>query len=132
MKSLMKAMTVLFLGMVSVFAVSCGPGDPGSTQVTNQTTTPSASVSQLNVTIFTDTNGFFGFSPKTLAIPVGTTVTWKNSTPVAHTVTSDEGTSFDSGIIPAGGSYKFTFTRAGSFAYHCNIHPYMKATIIVT
>ena len=64
-------------------------------------------------------------------ISVGTTVTWKNTTLVAYTVTSDDGKSFDSGVIPAGNTFTFTFTKAGSYAYHCDIHPYMKATIIV-
>ncbi len=85
----------------------------------------------MNVSIFTDQNGLFGFSPKALTVNVGATVTWKNITSVAHTVTSDDGTSFNSGNVPAGGTFTFTFTKAGSFAYHCDIHPYMKATIVV-
>jgi plastocyanin len=48
---------------------------------------------------------------------------------VPHTVTSDDGTTFDSGTIPVGGTFRHTFTRAGTFPYHCNYHPYMRATI---
>jgi plastocyanin len=129
MRSQMKIVTILFLVVISMVAVSCGPGNQTNQQV--PTSPPSASASQMSVSIFTDQNGLFGFSPKTLTIPVGTTVTWKNTTPVAHTVTSDDGASFDSGIVPASGTFTFTFTKAGSYAYHCNIHPYMKATIIV-
>jgi plastocyanin len=66
-----------------------------------------------------------------MTISVGTTVTWKNGSAVAHTATSDDGTSFDSGAIAAGGSFSFQFTKAGSYAYHCDIHPYMKGTIVV-
>ena len=79
----------------------------------------------------TTINGTFAFSPKTLKITVGTTVVWKNTTTVDHTATSNDGKTFDSGIIAPGGTFKFTFTKAGTFAYHCNIHPFMKATIIV-
>jgi len=83
------------------------------------------------VNIVTDQSGLFGFSPKALTIPVGMTVAWKNTTLVAHTVTSDDGKSFDSGITAAGSTFTFTFTKAGSYAYHRSIHPYMMATIIV-
>ena len=48
---------------------------------------------------------------------------------VPHTITSDDGTTFDSGTIPVGGTFRHTFTRAGTFPYHCNYHPYMRATI---
>src|SRR5712692_537530 len=132
MKSLMKLATFLFLVILSMVAVSCGPGNQAN-QASQQTpiSPPSAAVSQMNVSIFTDQNGLFGFSPKVLTVNVGATVTWKNTTSVAHTVTSDDGTSFNSGIVPAGGTFTFTFTKAGSFAYHCDIHPYMKATIVV-
>ncbi|HJT58136.1 MAG TPA: plastocyanin/azurin family copper-binding protein [Ktedonobacteraceae bacterium] len=76
-------------------------------------------------------NGTFTFSPKTLKITVGTTVTWKNTTTVSHTSTSDTGV-WDSGIIPPGGKFSFKFTTKGTFTYHCNIHPFMMATIIVS
>src|SRR5579875_1460988 len=76
-------------------------------------------------------NGTFTFSPTTLKISVGTTVTWKNLTMVSHTSTSDSGV-WDSGIISPGGKFSFKFTMKGTFTYHCNIHPFMKATIIVS
>jgi amicyanin len=85
--------------------------------------------------IITDSSGSFAFSPATLTIKTGTTVTWKNTTSVPHTVTSDDGKSFDSGtanpIAAQTGTFSFTFTTAGTYAYHCEIHPFMKATIIV-
>ena len=70
------------------------------------------------------------FSPATLTIAVGSTVIWKNTSQVAHTVTSDDGT-FDSGNLPAGGTFRFTFTTPGKFDYTCNYHPWMTGTIIV-
>jgi len=84
--------------------------------------------------IITEVGGSFAFSPATLTIKAGTTVTWKNNTSVSHTVTSDDGKSFDSGTsnpIAAGATFSFTFTKTGTYAYHCEIHPFMKATIIV-
>jgi len=70
------------------------------------------------------------FSPALLTIGVGSTVIWKNTSPVAHTVTSDDGT-FDSGDLPAGGTFRFTFKTAGSFHYTCTYHPWMTGTITV-
>ena len=132
MKSLMKSAAFLFLVVLSMAAVSCGPANQAN-QASQQTPTspPITAASQINVSIFIDQNGLFGFSPKALTVTVGATVTWKNTTSVAHTVTSDDGASFDSGIVPAGGTFTFTFTKAGSYAYHCDIHPYMKATVVV-
>ncbi len=70
------------------------------------------------------------FSPATLTIAVGSTVIWKNTGKIPHTVTSDDGT-FDSGDLPAGGTFRFTFTTSGTFHYGCSYHPYMTGTIIV-
>jgi plastocyanin len=73
----------------------------------------------------------FAFTPGTLTIKVGTTVKWTNQDSVAHTVTSDTGL-FDSGDLAAGDTFSYTFTQAGTFAYHCTMHPSMTATIVVT
>jgi len=81
--------------------------------------------------ITNDSNGSFGFNPSMLTIRAGTTVIWKNVSSVPHTVTSDDGQTFDSGNIAVGGTFKFTFENAGTYSYHCNIHPYMRATIVV-
>jgi plastocyanin len=111
----------------------------GSTPTAAAGTTPTATTAASNgqaVTITTDSSGSFAFSPATLTVKVGTTVTWTNMTQAGHTVTSDDGKSFDSGIsnpiAASGGTYSFTFTKAGTFPYHCQIHPFMKATITVT
>jgi plastocyanin len=74
----------------------------------------------------------FNFSPSTLTILVGTTVTWTNTTGAPHTVTSDTGGVPSSPIIQAsGGTFSFTFTSPGVYQYHCSIHPFMTGTINV-
>ena len=70
------------------------------------------------------------FSVGSLIVASGTTVTWTNNDNVTHTVTADDG-SFDSGNIAAGGTFKHTFSSAGTFNYHCTIHPGMKASVVV-
>lgn len=73
----------------------------------------------------------FGFNPSTLTVKVGDTVSWTNGSGTPHTVTADDG-SFDSGTVNAGTPFQQTFSAAGTFSYHCTIHPSMKATITVT
>jgi plastocyanin len=70
------------------------------------------------------------FSPSTITVSVNTTVIWTNFDQVAHTVTSDTGL-FDSGNIASSNTYSFKFTSAGTFTYHCKIHPSMTGTVIV-
>jgi len=74
----------------------------------------------------------FAFSPASITVPVGTKVTWANKDAAPHTITSDDGTTFDSGNLANGATYSFTFMKAGTFAYHCAIHTSMKGTVIVT
>lgn len=76
----------------------------------------------------------FSFKPSTVTIAVGDTVTWTNQdSGVPHTATSDQGSAvrWDSGLLNTGQSYSFTFHQAGTFTYHCAVHPYMTGTVIV-
>ena len=73
----------------------------------------------------------FAFSQSTLTIKKGDTVKWTNNDGASHTVVSDSGSEINSGTLAPGQSYSHTFNDAGTFAYHCAIHPSMKAKIIV-
>jgi plastocyanin len=70
------------------------------------------------------------FSPATLTIKVGTTVTWTNKDSTTHTVISDNGV-FQSGNMAPNATFTYTFNNAGTFPYHCSIHPSMKGTVVV-
>ena len=72
------------------------------------------------------------FSPTNLTVKVGKTVVWVNKDTVTHTVTSDGSALFDSGFMPTGATFQFTFTTPGTFPYYCTVHPYMTGTIVVT
>lgn len=61
------------------------------------------------------------FQKPVINVTIGTTVTWIYQGTFPHTVTADDG-SFDSGALAAGGSFSFTFTKAGAIAYYCRIH----------
>ena len=72
----------------------------------------------------------FDFSPMTLTVPAGTTVTWKNTDGEPHTVTSVDG-KFRSGALDENDTFKFKFDKPGTYKYVCSIHPKMMAAIIV-
>ena len=68
------------------------------------------------------------FSPSPVTIAVGGSVTWTNNDNTAHTTT---GSTWNSGSIAPGGKYTTTFSTAGSYTYHCSIHPGMTGTVTV-
>jgi plastocyanin len=72
----------------------------------------------------------FSFGPGTITINQGDTVTWVNNGPTPHSATSSSGV-FDTGIFPKGQSRSHTFNEAGTFAYICTPHPFMKGTVVV-
>jgi plastocyanin len=71
------------------------------------------------------------FATKELTVPAGTTVRWVNRDQVPHTSTSDDG-GWESPLLTPGQSFQFTFDQAGRYPYHCVLHPFMTATVIVT
>ncbi len=110
--------------LVLIVAAACsGYGGYGTTPA--PAPAPTTGASQNSVTIAN-----FAFSPATLTVKAGTTVTWTNKDSATHTVTSDTG-AFDSGNVANNATYSYTFGSAGTFAYYCGIHPAMKATVVV-
>jgi plastocyanin len=127
------ALPLLTLLALTVFA-GCGSrsdasGDASSPTATANATvlatnTPDSAVNQVDVSDYQ-------FSPSTLTVKVGTTVTWKGVSG-AHTVTSDDSAPmrFDQSIAE-GGVVTVTFTQAGIYEYHCSVHKSMRGKIIV-
>lgn len=70
----------------------------------------------------------YAFSPATLTVPVGTTVTWTNQDGSNHLV---KFTDAGSERLRKGASYTRTFTAAGRYPYECAIHPSMTGTVVV-
>ena len=69
------------------------------------------------------------FNPASITVTTGATVTWTNNDSTAHTVTFDSGP--DCGQLANGATKSATFSTAGSYAYHCTIHSFMKGTVVV-
>lgn len=76
------------------------------------------------------TMGDLFFSPSSVAVAVGDTVTWHNTGQAPHNATADDG-SFKTPTLNNGQSASHTFTQAGTFSYICTIHPNMKGTVRV-
>lgn len=72
----------------------------------------------------------FAFGPASVNVNVGDTVTWTNQDGVTHTATAAGG-AFNTGPIANGESATVTFDQAGTFTYHCSIHPSMTGTVVV-
>jgi len=72
----------------------------------------------------------FAYHDNTVTIHTGDTVLFVNDDGDAHTVTAAD-KSYDSGGLDTGQTWAHTFTKAGTYAYFCALHPYMKATIVV-
>lgn len=70
------------------------------------------------------------FQPPSITVDAGTTVTWLNKDSVPHSATGDNG-AFDTDTFANGESRSYTFTSAGTYAYHCVIHTRMRGTVTV-
>ena len=72
----------------------------------------------------------FKFTPASLTVS-GTRIPVANHDSTAHTVTADDGHSFDTGNIDPGSSATVTVSKPGTYKYHCSIHPFMHGTFVV-
>lgn len=99
------------------------PATSGTTNVQNNNgnPTPTAVSGMINIQNF-------AFSPTTLTIKKGATVTWTNNDSAPHQIKS---ATFNSSEMSKGQSFSFTFNTVGSFDYFCSIHPSMMGKIIV-
>ena len=105
--------SALFFGNCSKKDYSSNPGN-GNPQ-------PTKSVSIVN----------FSFSPSSIVVAVGDTVTLTNNQNVQHTVTSDQGNELAGPLMAQNQTYKHVFTTAGTYPYHCQPHPNMKGSVKV-
>ena len=123
MKMKMKKITLsLIVGTVLLLAfgvVKSSHARPAASQ-------PNDSSNQMQIKIDN-----FSFTPSTVSVPVGTTVTWTNQDDVPHNVVSAEGKTFKSPVLDTDQKFSFTFTKAGAYPYFCAIHPKMTAKVIV-
>ena len=117
------AFVALAIIAISLGATSCGGDTSNSSETTASSGGPGASGAQV---VMKD----LAFDPETVTIKAGESVTWTNEDSASHTVVGDNG-EFESDSLATGDTFSFTFDKAGTYAYHCSIHPSMKATVTV-
>ena len=128
-------MLVLVVALVAVpVLVACGSAANGSSGSggggTTPASTPSSSAGGTSVAIAN-----YAFTPQTLTVKAGTTVTWTNKDSVPHNVISATNMStsatttntFASGNFNQGQTFSFTFSTPGTYYYECSIHAAMAA-----
>ncbi len=128
---------IVLIGLALVFARM--PSTTPSPSATPMPTTPILSTSPSvtgQPTSKTTTENIaiknFAFNPQSTTVNKNTTVVWTNQDNVPHQIVSDpNGEIFKSEVLSQGQSFSFTFTKSGTFAYHCGIHTYMKGTVNV-
>ena len=71
------------------------------------------------------------FTPDSVSVSAGDTVTWTNNDTVGHDVTGDNFKSGKPGAMENGDTYENTFDKAGTFEYVCTVHPGMEGSVTV-
>lgn len=109
-----------------------GTGDPGASATTAAAAAePAGSEATAGATVHEVSLAGRVFTPATLEVSVGDTVTWVNDDDTEHTVTANGG-AFDSGELAEGATFSYTFDAPGEFAYRCLFHDGMQGTIVVS
>jgi amicyanin len=125
-----RIMTGLLIMAASLFvAMGCGgdESNPASSSSDNTSNPPPPNPLPTTTVVITNST----FSPSSVTIIVGSTVTWRNDDGIQHTVTSDSGSELESALLSQGDTYAHTFNTVGTFPYHCTPHPFMTGTVIV-
>lgn len=114
---------LVFATLVIAFSCGKGGGYSSSPNPSGGGGNTGTGISMYNMT----------FSPSSKTVAKGTVVIWTNNDSYPHTVTSNDGTSFNSGNIDAGKTFSYTASVAGTYEYHCTIHGLsMSGTLVVT
>lgn len=132
MKTLLDDRRVLLPLLLTAVAIAIGSlsivmlsGDASATASTSSMSTPSA---HGGVTI--DIANYL-FKPARVTVKAGTKVTWVNHDSSPHTATASGPGGFDTGTLTKGHKKTLTLKKRGTYAYICQFHPFMKATVVV-
>jgi len=107
----------------SIIVSACGSSS-------TPTAPTSSTAADVTVTI-QGNNGSNSYAPNPVTMRVGQTIAWRNGDSITHTATQDSG-GFNTGSIAAGATSTATMMNtAGTFAYHCTLHPGMVGTVNV-
>jgi plastocyanin len=122
---------LMLIAALTLLVVGCDAGGGGSTATTapggGPTTVVNGQIGGNEIQVVMSNRAF---DPATITVNVGDTVTWLNQDAPQHDVVVDNG-EFTSEPFDQGQTFSFTFTKAGTYTYHCSIHPGMTGTVTV-
>jgi plastocyanin len=128
MKHLHPTKSLLAIAATAVLIAGCGGGDDGSATANSSDSSSSSGSGQSSTAVKISD---FKFTPNPLDVQAGARVTVTNDDSTAHTVTADDGHSFDTGTLGQGSSKTISVTKPGTYPYHCSIHAFMHGKLIV-
>jgi plastocyanin len=114
----LRRVTITSVALVAVVGLASGCSSGSSASSASSTTGTSITIKD------------FKFSPTPLTAKVGSSITVTNDDGTDHELKENDG-SFDTGRFSSG-SKSFTVSKAGTFAYHCDVHTYMTGVIQIT
>ena len=140
----MRAFRLLLRPVLVCIVAGCSSNTTGSSSNNAPPPTPTSNDIGIGIGAETRTTTAFNPNPKTVALAGGASVAvrWVNQdisggdytmgTAVVHNITSDNGAFAPSGPLGGNAVYSINLTAAGSYNYHCSIHPNMVGTIVVS
>lgn len=128
--ALATALLISVCASLIIVLSGCGSSGGSTSSSASSAPSPSGKSSAVSSSGKIDISNF-EFVPKNVTVKAGTPVTWTNQDSSAHTATaSGPGAGFDTGTLQQGDS-KTVKVQPGTYQYICNIHPFMKATLVV-
>ena len=123
---------IAFIGLAAALLAACGSYTaPAAPTADPPDPTPDDVAIVRGASLLT--TAAFDPNPRTLTLAGGSgTVRWVNQDGEAHQIVSDDGAFTGSGTLGRGATYRITLAEAGTYRYHCGIHPNMVGSITVT
>jgi plastocyanin len=112
----------------------CGGGSSSSSSSGGTCSAGTAGVNVGSATSTVKATDSLTFTPQTVTVGVGQVLQWSNTGSVGHTVTFDDSANgcLSDVSLQGGSTWQVKFAQAGTYAYHCTIHPQMTGTITVS
>jgi plastocyanin len=124
-------MRMLSIGMfLATFVAVSACGSNGANGLGATPTAPTVPPRQVTVDV-AEINGPYSFYPSPVMVQADQTVVWRNDDTVTHHVVFDTG-SIDTGTLAPGTLSQPMAIRAGTWSYHCSIHPTMVGSVTIT
>lgn len=127
---MLKTRLLMCMGLAAVSLAACGGAETPSSSGGSTVGVAGGNLGAPAVKIAA--TGQLAFDPVMQTAHVGDIVQWSNTGSVEHTITFDSQSALSDPSLQPGGTWEVKFTTAGTYTYHCSIHPSMVGTIVVS